>query len=74
MMTSEFGNSGSAKEAVEILMEMSRLLNTGLDKEILIICVQLLEMGINPEALASVVTTLRAEAAKIKAEDSTSTS
>ncbi|XP_075249547.1 mitotic-spindle organizing protein 1-like [Convolutriloba macropyga] len=71
-MTSEFGTSAAAKEAIDILMEMSRLLNTGLDKETLIICTQLLEMGMNPEALASVVTTLRAEAAKIKAEESPS--
>ena len=63
--TDEFMSTASAREAMDILMEMSRLLNTGLDKETLIICVQLLESGVNPEALASVVTTLRSESAKL---------
>ena len=63
--TNEFLKTASAREAIDVLMEMSRLLNTGLDKETLIICVQLLESGVNPEALASVVTTLRNECAKL---------
>ena len=39
---------------------MSTLLNTGLDRESLAICVSLLESGVNPEALALVVRELRA--------------
>lgn len=46
--------------------EISDLLNTGLDDETLRICVQLLEAGVNPEALANVVQELRREAASIR--------
>ena len=46
--------------------EISDLLNTGLDSESLNICVQLLEAGVNPEALASVVRTIRQECAAVK--------
>lgn len=35
-----------------VLTEMSSLLNTGLDREALSICVSLCESGVNPEALA----------------------
>lgn len=42
-----------------VLYEMSTLLNTGLDRETLAICVSLLESGVNPEALALVVKDLR---------------
>ena len=46
--------------------EISDLLNTGLNEETLQICVQLLEAGVNPEALAAVVQELRRETAAIK--------
>jgi mitotic-spindle organizing protein 1 len=46
--------------------EISDLLNTGLDEETLQVCVQLLEAGVNPEALAAVVQELRRETAAIK--------
>ena len=45
--------------------EISELLNTGLDDETLKICVQLIEAGINPEALATVVLELRRETAAV---------
>ncbi len=48
------------------MKEISDLLNTGLDEETLQICVQLLEAGVNPEALAAVVMELRRETANIK--------
>lgn len=51
-------------------MEMSRLLNTGLDPETLTICVKLCESGINPEALALVIQELRRETAAVKAAES----
>lgn len=38
-----------------VVGEISRLLNTGLDEETLRVCVQLIEAGVNPEALATVV-------------------
>ncbi len=48
------------------MKELSDLLNTGLDAESLGLCVQLLEAGVNPEALATVVKTLRRESAALK--------
>lgn len=44
--------------------ELSRLLNTGLDRETLAILMALLQKGVNPEALAGVVKDLRKEAAE----------
>lgn len=46
--------------------EISDLLNTGLDEETLKVCVQLLEAGVNPEALATVVRELRRETAALR--------
>ncbi|XP_078669674.1 mitotic-spindle organizing protein 1-like isoform X1 [Branchiostoma floridae x Branchiostoma belcheri] len=51
------------------LQEISRLLNTGLDSETLSICVRLIEQGVNPEALASVIKELRRETAALKAAE-----
>lgn len=48
------------------LMEMSKLLNTGLDSESLSICVKLIEAGVNPEALAMVIKELQRESASIQ--------
>ena len=55
-----------AKEALEILYEISQILNTGLDKTSLSILVSLCESGVNPEALAAVVKELKREAASLK--------
>ena len=46
--------------------EISDLLNTGLDEETLKVCVQLIEAGVNPEALAAVVKELRRETAALR--------
>lgn len=43
--------------------ELSRLLNTGLDRKTLEILMMLLQRGVNPEALASVVKQIRRDAA-----------
>ncbi|GAB6022042.1 Mitotic-spindle organizing protein 1 [Chamberlinius hualienensis] len=48
-----------AKEAFQILIEMSKILNTGLDDETLSLCLKLSQNGINPKALADVVKELR---------------
>ncbi|KAJ1507863.1 Mitotic-spindle organizing protein 1 [Coelomomyces lativittatus] len=45
-----------------VLLEMATIMNTGLDRETLSICVALCEAGVNPEALAAVIKELRAEA------------
>jgi mitotic-spindle organizing protein 1 len=47
-------------------MEMSNLLNTGLDADTLAICVRLCENGVNPEALAMVIQELRRASATLK--------
>ena len=47
-------------------MEMSRILNTGLDMETLATVVRLCENGVNPDALALVFQELRKESAAVK--------
>ena len=47
-------------------MEISQVLNTGLDQETMVICLRLLENGINPEALARIVTELGTESAIVQ--------
>ncbi|KAL4429859.1 hypothetical protein ABPG77_010976 [Micractinium sp. CCAP 211/92] len=54
--------------ALDCAFELSKLLDCGLDKEALSICVALIENGVNPEALAEVVQQLRAKAAGAAAE------
>ncbi|GLD94234.1 hypothetical protein PINS_up002845 [Pythium insidiosum] len=49
-------------QALETAYELSRLLNTGLDRETLCILVELIEQGVHPEALAAVVRDLRKDA------------
>jgi len=58
-----------ARETFNTLLEISRLLNTGLDNESLAICVRLCEQGANPEALATVIKELRRETEAIKEPD-----
>lgn len=48
--------------ALDTAFELSKLLDCGLDREALSICVALIESGVNPEALAEVVRQLRAKA------------
>lgn len=50
-----------AKETFQCLLELSKLLCTGLEPETLIICVRLCEAGVNPELLATVLKELRRE-------------
>lgn len=61
-MTSE--TPARSQEAMTLLYEISLLLNSGLDKETLAICVSLLETGVNPEALAAVVKELKPKTSK----------
>ncbi|KAL4437408.1 hypothetical protein ABPG75_004547 [Micractinium tetrahymenae] len=57
--------------ALDCAFELSKLLDCGLDKEALSICVALIEKGVNPEALAGVVKQLRAQAAAATAAGGT---
>jgi mitotic-spindle organizing protein 1 len=55
------------QNARAVAFEISRLLDTGLDKETLSVLISLVESGVHPEALAAVVKELRREAAELKA-------
>ncbi|XP_055061209.1 mitotic-spindle organizing protein 1 [Misgurnus anguillicaudatus] len=59
----------AVRETMDVLLEISRLLNTGLDMESLSICVRLCEQGINPEALSSVIKELRRASESLKASE-----
>ena len=50
-----------------MLFEISQLLNTGLDRETLFLCIQLCEQNVNPEALAAVVKELKREGQAVAA-------
>ncbi|OAA34953.1 hypothetical protein NOR_08193 [Metarhizium rileyi] len=56
----------SAQQAVDILHEISTLLNCQLDRRAISICVSMIEKGVNPEALAKVIKDLRQEAQKVE--------
>ncbi|XP_074660257.1 mitotic-spindle organizing protein 1-like [Tubulanus polymorphus] len=71
MAASTQENISSTREAMDALLEISKLLNTGLDAETMSICVRLCENGANPEALVRVIQELRRETAAIKANLST---
>ncbi|KAK2908922.1 hypothetical protein Q8A67_004759 [Cirrhinus molitorella] len=64
-------NMNAVRETMDVLLEISRLLNTGLDMESLSICVRLCEQGINPEALSSVIKELRRASDSLKASENT---
>ncbi|XP_037697249.1 mitotic-spindle organizing protein 1-like [Choloepus didactylus] len=63
-------NLNAVRETMDVLLEISRILNTGLDMETLSICVRLCEQGINPEALSSVIKELRKASEALKVRDS----
>ncbi|RKF81435.1 Mitotic-spindle organizing protein 1 [Golovinomyces cichoracearum] len=54
-------NKVQARQVIDIFHEISTLLNVDLDRQTLSICISLIENGVNPEALASVVKKLRNE-------------
>ena len=55
----------NASNAMDSLLEISKILNTGLDAETLTVIVQLCELGINPEAIATVIKEIRLETANL---------
>jgi len=57
-----------AREVVDILEEISMLLNTQLDRAQLSLCVSLIENGVNPEALANAIKELRRDAEGLQEE------
>ncbi|KPI36930.1 Mitotic-spindle organizing protein 1 [Cyphellophora attinorum] len=55
-----------AREVIDILEEISVILNTQLDRTQLSLCVSLMENGVNPEALANAINQLRDESARLQ--------
>ncbi|KAI3696647.1 hypothetical protein L6452_29095 [Arctium lappa] len=49
----------TAKESLELVFQMSNILNTGLDRHTLSVLIALCDHGLNPEALAAVVKEFR---------------
>jgi len=60
------------RETLEILDEISTLLDTGLDRKQLAYCVVLIDNGVNPEALATIMKELRAKYPKEETESEAS--
>ncbi|KAL6243157.1 hypothetical protein RBB50_009708 [Rhinocladiella similis] len=61
-----------AREVVDILEEISVLLNTQLDRTQLSLCVSLIENGVNPEALATAIKELKRETQDLQPESGVS--
>lgn len=59
-------SSVSANQTLQILHEISTILNCHLDFETLAICYRLIENGVNAEALARVIIELRKETQKLQ--------
>ncbi|KAH9932658.1 mitotic-spindle organizing gamma-tubulin ring associated-domain-containing protein [Amylocystis lapponica] len=69
--TRESDRITSAQQTLDILHDISQLLNTQLDKETLATCVGMIESGVNPEALAAVIQELRRESQALNGQPST---
>ncbi|RKF64106.1 Mitotic-spindle organizing protein 1 [Erysiphe neolycopersici] len=59
-------SKAQARQVIDVFHEISTLLNAGLDRQTLSICISLIENGVNPEALASVVKELRNDAKEMQ--------
>ncbi|EDO07752.1 Mitotic-spindle organizing gamma-tubulin ring associated family protein [Babesia bovis T2Bo] len=59
---------GIKEEGLEIIYEISKILNTGLDRETLAILVGLCEKGVDPTVLAHLVKNLREAKKKFLSE------
>lgn len=53
-------------EVLDTLVDISKLLNTGLDKESILILIKLVELGVQPETLSELVIEIRREISKCK--------
>ncbi|KAF3924178.1 hypothetical protein ABW21_db0200268 [Orbilia brochopaga] len=63
------GGNSAARQVIDILQEISTLLNANLDRTGLSLCVSLIENGVNPEALAAVIKELRREGARMREDE-----
>ncbi|EHA49763.1 hypothetical protein MCOR27_010233 [Pyricularia oryzae] len=67
-MDSKREKQAAAQNAVDILHEISTILNCHLDRRTLSICISMIENGVSPEALASVVKELRKQGQEATAQ------
>ncbi|CAL1714636.1 unnamed protein product [Somion occarium] len=68
MSTRDTDRISSAQQTLDVLHDISQLLNTQLDKETLATCISMIESGVNPEALAAVIQELRRESATLQTQ------
>jgi len=61
-------SAAQARQVIDVFHEISTLLNADLDRQTLSICISLIENGVNPEALASVVRELKKDADEVRQE------
>ncbi|KAK1924222.1 mitotic-spindle organizing gamma-tubulin ring associated-domain-containing protein [Papiliotrema laurentii] len=66
MSSSDEARLKNARETVDSLFDLSQLLQTGLDKHTLSICVGMIEAGANPDTLAALIKELRQENEMLK--------
>ncbi|KAB8290668.1 hypothetical protein EYC80_008309 [Monilinia laxa] len=59
-------SAAQARQVIDVFHEISTLLNAELDRGTLSICISLIENGVNPEALATVVRELRKDADEVR--------
>ncbi|TGO17272.1 hypothetical protein BTUL_0019g00620 [Botrytis tulipae] len=59
-------SAAQARQVIDVFHEISTLLNAELDRGTLSICISLIENGINPEALATVVRELKKDADEVR--------
>ncbi|KAF8517896.1 mitotic-spindle organizing gamma-tubulin ring associated-domain-containing protein [Hysterangium stoloniferum] len=69
MASRETDKAAAAQQTLDILFDISQLLNTQLDRETLATCVNLIENGVNPEALAAVIQELRRESSALRLQE-----
>ncbi|ORZ14644.1 mitotic-spindle organizing protein 1-like protein [Absidia repens] len=58
-MNTPASTKNEVMDTIDVLLEISKILNTKLDKDTLALCISLCEKGVNPEALAEVIKDLR---------------
>jgi len=61
-------NASQGRQIIDVFQEISTLLNAEIDPATLSVCISLIENGVNPEALASVVKELKKEQEEARKE------
>ncbi|KAM8710332.1 hypothetical protein ACLKA7_017031 [Drosophila subpalustris] len=61
-MSDQESSVDKAKRVLDVLYDMSEVVNAGLNPEAIGTCVELLEAGVKPRALAKIIKTLKKDA------------